>query len=80
MTGGARKEGLEAGNVTSKNQALQGGAVTGHLHRWGVGSALAGGVCGVRGRGEETRSRCPSQKMEKCQHRKYLRYIFKWKR
>lgn len=26
MTGGARKEGSEAGNVTSENQALQGGA------------------------------------------------------
>lgn len=48
--GGARKEGSEAGNVTSQNQALQGGAVTSHLHGWGVGSALGGG--------QETRSRC----------------------
>lgn len=70
MTGGARKEGSEAGNVTSENQALQGGADRSPPR---VGRGLGPG-----GGGQETRPRCQSQKMEKGQHRKYLQHLFKW--
>lgn len=67
MTEGPERKVPEAGNVTSEKQALQGGAVTGPS------------TGGPGGGGQEAHSRCQAEKMEECQHRKYLQHLCKRK-
>lgn len=71
MTEGPERKVPEAGNVTSEKQALQGGAVTGPSK--GGERTRPGGV------GQEAHSRCQAEKMEECQHRKYLQHLCKRK-